>query len=539
MKQLLLCLLPLLPLAAQMPSECLLIVNGSSPEALRVANEYRDLRKIPSQRVITLLPPRSLFRDVETDAPRWSIREAEARENLLDPILQKLEALADPSPTALIFSPDWPTRVILEAGESVSLTAYIGFRGKMPEAAAIKSGSARAPWFIAPEELRQPGTRLPRYPAPDMLAAGQHPAMMLGVLHEPLDAESIVLALRRAAGADFTRPQGSVAIITNTDVRTTARLPQFAPAKERLEARKIPVLLDSIEAPLPEALIGVMTGAANVDTARYAGKLLPGAFAEHLTSHAATFDNAGQTKLTRWIAAGAAGSAGTITEPYAIWVKFPHAAVFERYTLGNTLLEAITQSVGSPFQSLAVGDPLCRPWAEPMKTLELKTEWKGNRLRIEARGMPAGAGVDLHLYADGQRVPGNGPLWDTEWTSESAGPELHLQLFARHLWTPPILGHAEQRVKTPFPKTIDLEVRAKDDLLRLDIRTTETLVHWELCDGPRVLHREAMNGRRARAEIPQSLTGAGPLRLHLRGISASGRIHLSPEESIEVPPAKN
>ena len=88
--------------------------------------------------------------------------------------------------------------------------------------------------------------------------------------------------------------------------------------------------------------------------------------AEHLTSYAAIFyGHTYQTKMTAWLQAGAAFSAGTVTEPLSIWTKFPHARVFVHYASGCTVLEALAQSMASPLQSIAIGDPLLAPWGRP------------------------------------------------------------------------------------------------------------------------------------------------------------------------------
>lgn len=428
-----------LPLWGQLPSESLLIINSSSPEALRVAEHYVQLRLIPEERILRLSPPESFFRDAETGAPQWRSSFEAVRTHLLQPVLERLETLADPFPTALILSPDWPTLLRLPDGTPVSVAAFLATQGEMPEGETIRNGTARGPWFADPAQLGET-RRLPRFPHPGPMPAPYHPTMMLGVFYEPLTPDVLISALDRATAADFRRPAGTVAIITNTDVRTRARLPQFETAAARLQARGIPVHLASRQEPLPENIIGAMEGAANVPVSRYRGRLQPGAFAEHLTSFAATFHTAEQTKMTEWIAAGAAGTIGTVYEPFAIWTKFPLAQIFERYLLGHTLLEAIHQSVGSPFQTLAIGDPLCRPWGAPLPDLTLTPSREGNIVTLEASGVRMGPATDLHLFHNGRRVAGNGPRWEVELSEPG---EQHFILHARRNWAPPEVGSTQ------------------------------------------------------------------------------------------------
>ena len=75
-------------------------------------------------------------------------------------------------------------------------------------------------------------------------------------------------------------------------------------------------------------------------------------------------EGAGQTPLSEFLRYGAAGSSGTVTEPFAIAEKFPSPMIQVHYARGCTLAEAFYQSVHGPYQLLIVGDPLCRPWAD-------------------------------------------------------------------------------------------------------------------------------------------------------------------------------
>jgi hypothetical protein len=109
---------------------------------------------------------------------------------------------------------------------------------------------------------------------------------------------------------------------------------------------------------------GVMTGWADpaIDTTPFT--LLPGAFADHLTSYAGTFDVGSQNKMSRWIAKGASGTSGTVEEPCNYAGKFPTARLHLYYAQGASLGEAWFRSLAyAPFQVLFTGDPLTRPFA--------------------------------------------------------------------------------------------------------------------------------------------------------------------------------
>lgn len=524
MKTVFLLLLLLGPqLEAQLPSESLFIVNGASPEALRVANHFIALRQIPDDRILVLSPPEWFYR--ENQSTRWRVNRVAVDEHLLHPVLEKIDRLNDPGPTALIFSPDWPIHTRHEGGTPVSVTAYIASRGKLPNEDHIQNGQARSPWFVPPEERTQ-GRALPRYPIPAFREAALLPSMMVGVFYPPLNAERIIEALTRSQSADFTSPRGTVAFITNNDVRTRARIHQFEPAKERLEARNIPVHLAERDTPLPEQILGVLEGAATVPVSQYRGRLVPGAFAEHLTSFAGTLHNAQQTKMTEWIAAGAAGTVGTVDEPLSIWTKFPIAEIFERYALGNTLLEALMQSHGHPWQSLAIGDPFCRPWANPLPNLRLETAWELNTLTLTLSGVRSGPGTEAHLYIDGIRQPGNGPQWTWEGHPETTGPDIDILLHVRRQWAPPELAHLRKIVPTPFTESLTLTAprRQPPGALRLEVASQLPLAHLEIWQGGRRLVQTEPRGKDHTLTLPHTLTGDGPIRLQARGILSNGRM---------------
>jgi uncharacterized protein (TIGR03790 family) len=111
-------------------------------------------------------------------------------------------------------------------------------------------------------------------------------------------------------------------------------------------------------------VLGILTGDAHPPIDSATMTILPGAFCDHLTSWAATFDIGDQTKISAWIRRGASGTSGTVEEPCAYPGKFPHANMHVHYFQGLSLGEAHLRSLAYvPFQHLLVGDPLTRPFA--------------------------------------------------------------------------------------------------------------------------------------------------------------------------------
>ncbi|MEI7881819.1 MAG: TIGR03790 family protein, partial [bacterium] len=342
------------------PHEVLLLANRNSPRSLALARDYAALRHIPEVNLVALdLPasPACEMTPADFTAKIWN----PARQALLD------RGLSDHI-LAWVYSVDFPIRIT--ATPALSLQGLTFLKGKMPDKEQVERGSYASPIFAGPETPRISG-----FPAQslDVQSAwlGQDmpvPSMMLGYMGPNGNTpEEIMACLKNGVQSDQTRPGGTVLILTNSDIRTLARAWEFELAKNELEAQEIAVII----APTPPStkgeptkLCGLMAGAADLpEIARHKFLFRPGAIAEHLTSFGAAFDNNGQTKITEWIRAGATASAGTVTEPLSIWMKFPHARVFSLQAAGCTILESLIQSIRCPLQILLIGEPLASPWA--------------------------------------------------------------------------------------------------------------------------------------------------------------------------------
>jgi hypothetical protein len=119
---------------------------------------------------------------------------------------------------------------------------------------------------------------------------------------------------------------------------------------------------------------GAMIGIADFNWAASGSTILPGAICEHLTSTGGVmWANGSQTPISAFVRAGASGTSGTVTEPFAIQEKFPSPFIHAYYAAGCPLAEAYYQSVSGPYQLLILGDPLCRPWGRvPSLTLGIE-----------------------------------------------------------------------------------------------------------------------------------------------------------------------
>ncbi len=221
----------------------------------------------------------------------------------------------------------------------------------------------------------------------------------------------VVACLRRAAAADGHPPQGTIYLMTNRDVRTKTRRWAFAGTARLLAERGVKA--EIVQGSLPNGrrdIAGLMAGIAEFNMQKSDCLILPGAICEHLTSSGGVMRRgAGQTPLTEFIRHGAAGSCGTVMEPFAIQQKFPVAFLHVHYAAGCSLAEAFYQSVSGPYQLLIVGDPLCQPWARPPDVTVKRLEPRQTLSGIVAIRPKASAGPDrridrFELFVDGRWV---------------------------------------------------------------------------------------------------------------------------------------
>jgi len=244
----------------------------------------------------------------------------------------------------------------------------------------------------------------------DTSGAGRHYllSVMLGYVGEKANTlEEVLACLRRSAAADGTRPRGTVYLMESTDqARTGPRAWSFPSVAKALE--EMGVRAEVLKGVLPTGkpdVAGAVVGAASFAWPSSGSTILPGAFCEHLTSFAGVMKGGGQTLLSEWIRHGAAGSSGTVTEPYNTPAKFPSAFLHVYYAAGLSLAEAFYSSVPGPYQQLLVGDPLCQPWATAPR-VQVAGLRDGQALRGALRITPSAVGgrpvQRYELYIDGR-----------------------------------------------------------------------------------------------------------------------------------------
>lgn len=356
--------------------------------------------------------------------------------------------------------------------------------------------------------------------------------------------------LKRSATADGTKPKGTVYLSRTADKRSAARVPAYE--NTVAELKKLGVQAQVISTPLPMGrpdVAGLVMGAADYDWARSRSTILPGAICENLTSFGGIMvEGSSQTPLTELLRFGAAGSCGTIVEPFLIPQKFPLPSIQLHYARGCTLAESFYQSVFGPAQLLIVGDPLCRPWANiPKVTIsDIKpgARLSGTvELKVETQ-IAKPSKVDwLELFVDGRRVatlrPGDPVVWDT--TAESDG---YHELRVVAIESLPI----ESQGRAVLPVWIDnhgvkAELTAEPaGKVRLD----QKLVVKAKAPGMKEIHvvhngrlLGSIAGEEGEVSVNLKLVGMGPVSLHAlatRGNTPRDRVTPVPVSLVVEPP---
>ena len=171
--------------------------------------------------------------------------------------------------------------------------------------------------------------------------------------------------LKSSVAADGTAPKGNVYFADHKDPRSRTRKNQFSFAAAELKSLGRSASIGSAIYPKNDSrVIGVTMGSAKPKWPASKSKFLPGAICDNFTSYGAWWEKTGQTQISEFLDAGAAGASGTVYEPYTIAAKIPSARWHAHYARGTTLAESYYQSVTGPFQLLLVGDPLCCPFGK-------------------------------------------------------------------------------------------------------------------------------------------------------------------------------
>lgn len=176
--------------------------------------------------------------------------------------------------------------------------------------------------------------------------------------------QQVYAMIDRGVESDASRPEATAYLMNTTDKARNVRSRRY-PIIQELLADKINI--QQIDGDVLENRDDVMfyfTGKVKVEAIE-TNHFLPGAIADHLTSSGGRLFGSRQMSILRWLDAGATASYGTVVEPCAFTQKFPNPGiVIERYTNGESLIEAYWKSVAWPGQGVFVGELMASPYAD-------------------------------------------------------------------------------------------------------------------------------------------------------------------------------
>ena len=402
------CMAWALPVAFALgPHEILLLANGGEPDSIEVAKEYARLRQIPDSNIVRLRLPAWKADQPPVMTPQDFTRL------IWSPAVQAAKARGiDDHILAWVYSTHFPIRI--GSQPPVSLQGLTFMRNHMPSSKDVGDGSYVSPVFAGPDSPGGNSYGPQSFDSMRQLLREEMPlpCMALGYTGSRGNTKAEVLAcLQTGTRSDATSPTGSVYFITNGDVRSRCRQWQFPGAAAGLKYLGVNASIGEVFPEGRRDVMGIMMGTHTVTPSKV-GRFLPGCMAEHLTSAAACFDHENQTKISRWIAAGATASAGTVWEPMSIWAKFPNARFFNHYASGCTMIESFYQSIRCPLQIMLIGEPLAAPWApeasldiEGIADGELVTAPRPIDIRVE---MVPGVSYRRFAYLVDGRIRGTG-----------------------------------------------------------------------------------------------------------------------------------
>lgn len=345
----------------------LIIANPLSHDALAAANYYKAARDVPDTNVLYIDPAAinfSTFAEINLPAFLGTLSQRSIADHI-DMVLVMPGSQFKVNATGLV-ADQCPVPMTAFSTASCYSMAFIADE-VLTGTLTFSEGNRYTAGANLPVAFDSETSYLAGQPSTDPEARRYFIGAMLGYTGDNGNTlAEIYNMVDRSVAADGTRPSGTFYFMDNqADPARNVRFSTYSNAITKLGQVGATGALLPGKLPVGEHdCLGIMSGFANSGLESANLTILPGAFTDHLTSFAATFDTSSQMKVASWIRKGASGSVGTIQEPCNITGKFPKANTHTVYFQGLSLGEAAFRGLlYVPFQGLIYGDPLTRPFA--------------------------------------------------------------------------------------------------------------------------------------------------------------------------------
>ena len=344
------------------PENVILLVDATSAESLYLANHYIAARGVPHANVLYFDPSpanHASFKQVQLPGFLGSLEQAGIAGHIDYVLVLSTDAFFVPVSSVIVDSCSPVNRLSLASVYTLAFRTDEVLAGLIVQTTnTYASGADTVPAFDSsvawlngsPSTL----TTARRYFIGAQLGYTGANGNTIGEVIELID---------RSAAADGTRPAGTWYFMNNAaDPARNVRAPQFPLAVSAIQS--LGGMAMTINGVIPTGkhdCLGILTGAATPDIAGGDFTLVDGAYADHLTSFAATFSTSSQRKVSDWIRKGASASHGAVEEPCNYTSKFPSAKILHYYQQGATMGEAWFRShFFIPIQTVLYGDPMTR-----------------------------------------------------------------------------------------------------------------------------------------------------------------------------------
>jgi len=321
--------------ARVMPQQIAIVVNKNDAESRLIAEYYRVKRDIPEKNIIEI----SIAGDGNTIGEKeFSHLFARVKEQTPDAV--QYYALAWSRPYKV---------------KCMSITSAFAFGFDEAFCAKGCKPTRRSDYYGSDSAMPNRDLNI----RPSMMLAGSSLQQVYEMIDRGVSSDGLMLNADRSDATAY--------LMRTTDKARNVRSRRYDVIEELLSKN---INIEQVSSNVLEDKKDVMfyfTGLVRVEKID-TNNFLPGAIADHLTSFGGRLFNDRQMSILRWLDAGATASYGTVIEPCAFTQKFPNPGiVIERYTNGESLIEAYWKSVAWPGQGVFVGELMATPYKNKLQ----------------------------------------------------------------------------------------------------------------------------------------------------------------------------